>query len=88
MDKPKYNFASLGYYAHPTATVDKPCVIGSGTKVWHYSHIRENAQIGKNCNIGQNVFIGLGVKIGNGVKVQNNVSIYESVELDDNVFCG
>lgn len=76
------------YYAHPTATVDKPCVIGNGTKIWHYSHIRENAQIGKNCNIGQNVFVGLGVKIGNGVKVQNNVSIYEAVELEDNVFCG
>jgi UDP-2-acetamido-3-amino-2,3-dideoxy-glucuronate N-acetyltransferase len=27
------------YFVHPTATVDEPCEIGAGTKIWHYSHV-------------------------------------------------
>ena len=76
------------YYAHPTSTIDAPHVAGSGTKVWHYSHIMKGARIGKNCVIGQNVFIGSKAIIGNGVKIQNNVSIYDGVKLEDDVFCG
>ena len=33
-------------YVHPTAVVDKTAIIGDGTKVWHFVHIRENAEIG------------------------------------------
>ena len=77
-----------GVYIHPTATVEEPCEIGEGTRIWHYSHIMSGAKIGKNCQLGQNVFVGSTAKIGNGVKIQNNVSVYESVELEDHVFCG
>jgi len=76
------------YYAHGTAVIDAPCQIGKGTKIWHFTHILKNAQIGKNCVLGQNVVIASNVKIGNGVKIQNNVSVYEGVELEDYVFCG
>jgi UDP-2-acetamido-3-amino-2,3-dideoxy-glucuronate N-acetyltransferase len=75
-------------YIHPTATVEEPCNIGEGTKIWHYSHIMKGARIGKNCQIGQNVFVGSTAEIGNGVKIQNNVSVYDRVKLEDNVFCG
>lgn len=75
-------------YIHPTATVETPCTIGEGTKIWHYSHVMKYARIGKNCQLGQNVFIGSKVEIGNGVKIQNNVSVYTGVKLEDNVFCG
>jgi UDP-2-acetamido-3-amino-2,3-dideoxy-glucuronate N-acetyltransferase len=76
------------YFAHPTAVIDQGCRIGSGTKIWHFSHIMEGAKIGKHCNFGQNVVISPGVKIGNNVKIQNNVSVYTGVELEDDVFCG
>ncbi len=64
------------------------CVIGEGTKIWHFCHVMQDAQIGKDCILGQNVFVGKGVRIGNGVKIQNNVSLYEGVTLEDDVFCG
>jgi len=76
------------YFIHPTSIIDKPCEIGEGTKIWHFSHIMSGTKIGKDCIIGQNVFIGKGVKIGNNVKIQNNVSVYEGVILEDDVFCG
>ena len=75
-------------YIHPTATVEEPCEIGKGTKIWHYSHIMKGAKIGKNCQFGQNVFIDSMAEIGNGVKIQNNVSVYNCVKLEDDVFCG
>ena len=77
-----------GVFAHPTATVDDKVQIGSGTKIWHFSHILSGSQIGENCNIGQNVVIGPDAKIGNKCKIQNNVSVYKGVILEDGVFCG
>ena len=63
-------------------------MVGKNTKIWHFTHIQSNAQIGENCTLGQNVNISNNVLIGNNVKIQNNVSIYEGVELHDYVFCG
>ena len=76
------------YFAHETTVIDLPCEIGSGTKIWHFSHIMKNARLGKNCNVGQNVMIAPEVVLGNNVKVQNNVSIYTGVECEDDVFIG
>jgi UDP-2-acetamido-3-amino-2,3-dideoxy-glucuronate N-acetyltransferase len=76
------------YYKHDTAIVDEGCLIGNGTKIWHFSHIMSSCQIGENCNIGQNVVVSPGVILGKNVKVQNNVSIYTGVVCDDNVFLG
>lgn len=76
------------WFAHPTACIDEPAVIGAGTRIWHFCHVSSGASIGERCSFGQNVFIAPGVKVGNNVKVQNNVSLYEGVELEDDVFCG
>jgi UDP-2-acetamido-3-amino-2,3-dideoxy-glucuronate N-acetyltransferase len=76
------------FFVHESAYIDDDVVIGSGTKIWHFSHIQKGSRIGKNCSLGQNVNIGNNVLIGDGCKVQNNVSIYEGVELRDYVFCG
>lgn len=73
---------------HETAVVDPDCEIGSGTKIWHFSHVIRGSKIGEACNIGQNVVIGPQVTIGNKVKIQNNVSVYPGVTLEDGVFCG
>ena len=75
-------------FIHPTAVVDDGSVIGSGTKIWHFSHVLSGSEIGKQCNIGQNVVIGPDVKIGNQCKIQNNVSVYKGVTLEEGVFCG
>jgi UDP-2-acetamido-3-amino-2,3-dideoxy-glucuronate N-acetyltransferase len=76
------------YYSHETAIVDNGCIIGGGTKIWHFSHIMHGAVLGQNCNIGQNVVVSPDVVLGNNVKVQNNVSIYTGVTCDDDVFLG
>ena len=76
------------YYAHETAVIDEGCIIGQGTKIWHFSHIMKDSVIGRHCNIGQNVVVSPGVILGNNVKVQNNVSIYTGVICEDDVFLG
>ena len=76
------------FYAHPSAVIDQPCVIGVGTKIWHFSHICADAVLGENCNLGQNVMIAGGVRIGRNVKIQNNVSVYCGTTIEDDVFLG
>lgn len=75
-------------FIHESSYVDHPCIIGKGTKIWHFSHIMPNCEIGDKCNIGQNVVISPGVKLGSNVKIQNNVSVYTGVICEDDVFLG
>ena len=76
------------YFVHPSAIIDLPCEIGSGTRIWHFSHISAGCEIGENCNLGQNVYVAPQVKLGRNVKVQNNVSLYEGVICEEDVFLG
>jgi UDP-2-acetamido-3-amino-2,3-dideoxy-glucuronate N-acetyltransferase len=76
------------YFAHESAYIDEGCVIGAGTRIWHFTHVMSGARIGQHCNIGQNVVVSPDVVIGNNVKIQNNVSVYTGVVLEDDVFCG
>ena len=78
----------MNYFAHPTAVIDDLVKIGDDTKIWHFSHIMSNSELGKKCNIGQNVVVSPKVILGNNVKVQNNVSIYTGVVCEDDVFLG
>ena len=78
----------MNYFVHPTSIVDDNCIIGEGTKIWHFSHLMSGCVLGKNCNLGQNVVVSPNVVLGNNVKVQNNVSIYEGVICEDDVFLG
>ena len=78
----------MSYFAHPTAVIDENCIIGDGTKIWHFSHIMSGCVIGKQCNIGQNVVISPQVVLGRNVKIQNNVSVYTGVICEDDVFLG
>jgi UDP-2-acetamido-3-amino-2,3-dideoxy-glucuronate N-acetyltransferase len=80
--------SNVNYFAHPTAVIDHPSEIGSGTKVWHFAHICAGAKIGQNCIFGQNTMVGNNVVIGNNVKVQNNVAIYTGTTIEDDVFLG
>jgi len=75
-------------YVHPTAVVDKTAIIGDGTKVWHFVHVRENAEIGRECVLGHSVYVGKEAKIGNGVKLENRATVYCGVRIEDKVFVG
>lgn len=76
------------YFAHETAIIDEGCIIGTESKIWHFSHLMSGCVLGDGCNVGQNVVISPRVVLGKNVKVQNNVSIYEGVTCDDDVFLG
>ncbi|MDR0371609.1 MAG: N-acetyltransferase [Prevotellaceae bacterium] len=76
------------FFAHETAVIDSDCIIGEGTKIWHFSHIMSHCVIGENCNLGQNVVISPDVVLGKNVKIQNNVSVYTGVICEDDVFLG
>ena len=78
----------MHYFAHSTAVIDEGAVIGSGTRIWHFSHIMGGCSIGENCTIGQNVMVADKVVLGRGVKIQNNVSLFTGVTCGDDVFIG
>jgi UDP-2-acetamido-3-amino-2,3-dideoxy-glucuronate N-acetyltransferase len=80
--------AAPDFFVHPTAVVDPGSEIGTGTKIWHFTHIMKGARIGRRCIIGQNVNVDSGTFIGNNVKIQNNVSVYTGCEIEDDVFLG
>ena len=77
-----------GYSYHESSYIDKPAQIGRGTKIWHFTHVMKDCEIGEQCNIGQNVVVSSGVKLGRNVKIQNNVSLYTGVICEDDVFLG
>lgn len=78
----------MNYFAHESSYVDEGAEVGSGTKIWHFSHVMSGAKIGERCSFGQNCVVSPGVVIGSNVKVQNNVSIYEGTIIEDDVFLG
>jgi len=78
----------LSFFIHHSSFLDQGAQVGSGTYIWHFSHITETAIVGQNCILGQNVYLGPLVNIGNRVKIQNNVSLYQGVNLEDDVFIG
>tara|TARA_B100000242_G_C43054668_1_gene493299 strand:+ start:3235 stop:3822 length:588 start_codon:yes stop_codon:yes gene_type:complete len=78
----------MKYTVHETAIVDKGAKIGSGTKIWHWTHVSKGSKIGINCSLGQGVYVASNVLIGDRVKIQNNVSVFDNVELESDVFCG
>ena len=76
------------FFVHETAVIDTDVQIGTGSKIWHFSHIMSHCSLGDNCILGQNVFLGDAVIVGSGVKIQNNVSVYSGVEIEYDVFLG
>ena len=75
-------------YKHGTAIVHYTARIGTGTKIWAFSHVCENAVIGENCVIGEGVHIGPGVVIGDNCKIQNHALLYTGVTIGNRVFIG
>lgn len=78
---------SSTYWAHPTAIVESES-IGSGTKIWAFSHVMKGAIIGSDCNICEHSFIESGAVIGDRVTLKNGVQVWEGISLEDDVFVG
>jgi len=75
-------------FVHETAIVEAGAEIGTGSRIWHHTHVRTGAVVGRDCTIGKNVYLDAGVSVGAGVKIQNNVSVYSGVTIADDVFVG
>ena len=76
-----------GIFVHPQGICESKNV-GSGTRIWGFSHVMVDAIVGRDCNLGGHTFVETGAIIGDRVIVKNGVQIWEGVELDDDVFIG
>ena len=72
-------------YIHPLADVHSS-QIGEDSRVWQYSVILAQAQIGKNCNICAHTLIENDVVLGDNVTVKSGVFIWDGITIQDNVF--
>ena len=62
--------------------------IGSGTNVWQYCVILENASIGADCNICSHCFIENDVVVGDRVTIKAGVQLWDGITIEDDVFIG
>lgn len=72
----------------PSAEVAASARVGSGTVVWAYAQVREDAVVGDECVIARGACIDTGVRLGDRVKVQANALIYRPAVVGDGVFVG
>ena len=72
----------------PSAIVEAGAVLGDGTRIYNYTHVRANARLGKNCIVGDHVYIDADVIVGDNCKIQNGAKLYHGVILEDGVFVG
>jgi len=75
------------YFVHPLALCETK-QIGSGTRIWAFSHVLTRAIIGSHCNLGEHVFVENEVSIGHHCTIKNGVALWDYVTLDDGVFVG
>lgn len=75
------------YYKHPQALVETES-IGSGTRIWAFTHILPGASIGKDCNLCDHIFIENGVSIGDRVTIKCGVQLWNGLTIEDDVFVG
>ncbi len=74
-------------YKHSAAIVESDKV-GKGTRVWAFSHVLPDAEIGKDCNICDHVFIENDVIIGDRVTIKCGVQLWDGLRVADDVFIG
>lgn len=73
---------------HATAEIEPGALVGPGTAVWQYAHVRHSAVIGAECTIGRGVFVDEDVVLGDRVKVQNHALLYRPAWIGAGVFVG
>lgn len=74
-------------FIHPLSDVQSTS-IGQGSKVWQFTVILANAEIGEECNICSHCFIENDVWIGNRVTIKCGVQLWDGLHIADDVFVG
>lgn len=75
------------FFAHPDSRVETDD-IGSGTRIWAFSHVLAGARVGADCNICDHTFIEGGAVVGDRVTLKCGVQLWDGVTLEDDVFVG
>lgn len=75
------------YFKHPSAIVETK-KIGEKTRIWAFTHVLSDAQIGTDCNICDHVFIENDVIIGDRVTIKCGVQVWDGLRVEDDVFIG
>jgi acetyltransferase-like isoleucine patch superfamily enzyme len=75
------------FFVHPQAIVET-ADIGSGTRVWAFSHVMKDVRLGANCNVGEHCYLESGVVIGDDVVIKNGVAVWEGVIIEDGALLG
>lgn len=74
-------------FIHPSADVHT-LNIGSHSKIWQFTVILKDAQIGAHCNINAHCFIENDVTVGDNVTIKCGVYLWDGIVIEDNVFIG
>jgi len=74
-------------FVHQQAIVETEDV-GSGTRVWAFSHVMKSVRLGANCNVGEHCYIESGVVVGDDVVIKNGVALWDGVIVEDRAFLG
>ena len=74
-------------YVHPLALVETDR-IGSGTRIWAFSHVMPRARIGSDCNVCDHTYIDDGVTVGDRVTIKSGVFLWDGMVVEDDVFLG
>jgi UDP-2-acetamido-3-amino-2,3-dideoxy-glucuronate N-acetyltransferase len=74
-------------FIHPRALVETEHV-GSGTRIWAFTHILEGAVIGAGCNICDFTYIDPDVVLGDHVTVKGQMALVDGMRIADEVFIG
>lgn len=73
---------------HPTALVDPTAVLGPGTHVWQYAHVRMGVRMGANGSVGGGAEIGTYSTLGENVRIGYGVFIPSRTRIGSHVFIG
>jgi NDP-sugar pyrophosphorylase family protein len=72
---------------HRLSDVQSPH-IGPSTRIWQFTVMLPNAQIGSDCNICSHCFIENDVIVGDRVTVKCGVHLWDGTRIEDDVFIG
>ena len=77
----------MSFFVHPNALCESS-EIGSGTRVWAFTHIYPGVVIGEDSNICDFVSIETGAIVGSRVTIKSGVFVWSGITIMDDVFIG
>ena len=75
------------YFVHP-AGICESHQVGTGSRIWAFSHVLPGARRGKDCNICDHVFIENDVVLGDRVTVKSGVQLWDGIRIGNDAFIG